>query len=113
MCSGRLVCYDSGDLDLTARIDHTRLNLATGDDRSRFASAYSAEFGTKVALGPERSMAALAATIQLETVAEGIENTEQRDALTAFGCRYAQGYLFDRALTADHLTARLASRPGA
>jgi poly-gamma-glutamate capsule biosynthesis protein CapA/YwtB (metallophosphatase superfamily) len=45
-------------LDLVpVRIDHMRVDLASGDDRSRFASAfaaYSAEFGTKVVLGPER-----------------------------------------------------------
>jgi poly-gamma-glutamate synthesis protein (capsule biosynthesis protein) len=45
-------------LDLVpVRIDHMRVDLATGDDRSRFATAfaaYSAEFGTRVVLGPER-----------------------------------------------------------
>ncbi len=43
---------------------------------------------------------ALAKSLELETVAEGIERQAQRDAVTQMGCTYAQGFWFDRALTA-------------
>ena len=35
-----------------------------------------------------------------EVVAEGVETEEQRIILTELGCRYAQGHLFARDLTA-------------
>jgi diguanylate cyclase (GGDEF)-like protein len=43
---------------------------------------------------------ALAKSLELETVAEGIERKAQCDAVTQMGCTYAQGFWFDRALTA-------------
>jgi diguanylate cyclase (GGDEF)-like protein/PAS domain S-box-containing protein len=36
----------------------------------------------------------LAQTLHLETIAEGVEHPEQRDALAELGCTYIQGYLF-------------------
>ena len=41
-----------------------------------------------------RTIVALADTLQLRTVAEGVEGAAQRDALRAFGCTMGQGYLF-------------------
>jgi EAL domain-containing protein (putative c-di-GMP-specific phosphodiesterase class I) len=38
----------------------------------------------------------LALNLGLEVVAEGIETTEQRDALLELGCRVGQGYLWGR-----------------
>jgi diguanylate cyclase (GGDEF)-like protein len=38
----------------------------------------------------------MARTLDLDTVAEGIETLDQLAVLRALGCRYAQGYLFDR-----------------
>ena len=52
---------------------------------------------------PERSRAVLAAfialarSLQLEVLAEGVETPAQRDALLAMGCHYGQGFLFGRA----------------
>ncbi len=43
---------------------------------------------------------AMAVTLHLEIVAEGIETTEQRDQLLHLGIRYGQGYLFSRPLSA-------------
>ncbi len=50
--------------------------------------------------GPDRRIVAavtdLATGLGLTTVAEGIETTEQHEAITALGCRYGQGYLYGR-----------------
>lgn len=47
----------------------------------------------------------LATQLKLDTVAEGVEFTEQHDQLIALGCNYAQGYLFARPLAAEIVTA--------
>ena len=44
---------------------------------------------------------ALAARLEMTTVAEGIEDTEQLARLTTMGCQLAQGYLFARPCDAD------------
>ncbi|MEU8078834.1 EAL domain-containing protein [Catellatospora citrea] len=44
----------------------------------------------------------LAETMRLEVIAEGIEQPAERDLLRAAGCRYGQGYLYSRPLTAEH-----------
>ena len=41
-----------------------------------------------------RAVLALAGTLNIETIAEGIENEVQRDTLVQLGCVYGQGYLF-------------------
>jgi diguanylate cyclase (GGDEF)-like protein len=43
----------------------------------------------------------LAAVLNLQTVAEGIELAAQSAQLAAMGCRYGQGYLFSRPVAAD------------
>jgi EAL domain-containing protein (putative c-di-GMP-specific phosphodiesterase class I) len=40
-------------------------------------------------------------TLQMRTVAEGIEQPEQAERLRALGCANGQGYYFARPLTAD------------
>jgi diguanylate cyclase (GGDEF)-like protein/PAS domain S-box-containing protein len=50
---------------------------------------------------------ALARSLGLHVVAEGIETTVQLDALRAAGCRTGQGYLFGAGLPADGFEARL------
>ena len=47
----------------------------------------------------------LAQTLGLETIAEGVEQPEQADALAALGCTHIQGYLYSPAIPADQ-TAR-------
>ena len=43
-----------------------------------------------------RAILALAGTLGIETIAEGIESAAQREALLELGCEYGQGYLFGR-----------------
>ena len=45
-----------------------------------------------------RTVLALAASLGIETIAEGIEQEAQRQALIDLGCAYGQGYLFSRPL---------------
>ena len=57
-----------------------------------------------------RAILALAATLRLDTVAEGVEQAGQARELAALGCRWAQGYHFSRPVAAADM-ARLAGRP--
>jgi EAL domain-containing protein (putative c-di-GMP-specific phosphodiesterase class I) len=43
----------------------------------------------------------MAHKLGLKVVAEGVETEQQRALLAAYGCDYAQGYLFSRALRAE------------
>jgi diguanylate cyclase (GGDEF)-like protein len=61
--------------------------------------------GRDAALG--RTIVALAETLSLRTVAEGIEDPEQRERLRVMGCDSGQGYLFARPLDAATLHALL------
>jgi EAL domain-containing protein (putative c-di-GMP-specific phosphodiesterase class I) len=58
-----------------------------------------------------RSVVALAKTLELRLIAEGIETAEQRAQLAMLECEYGQGYLFDRPLTPETVEARLNERP--
>jgi diguanylate cyclase (GGDEF)-like protein/PAS domain S-box-containing protein len=55
-----------------------------------------------------RSIVALAHNLGLEVIAEGIEDPEQRHALTALGCEYGQGYHFARPLPAAEIETLIA-----
>jgi diguanylate cyclase (GGDEF)-like protein len=61
--------------------------------------------GRDAALG--RTIVALAETLGLRTVAEGIEDSVQRERLRAMGCELGQGYLFARPLDAAAVLALL------
>ncbi|MEM8604987.1 MAG: EAL domain-containing protein, partial [Cyanobacteria bacterium P01_H01_bin.121] len=50
-----------------------------------------------------QTIIALAHTLGMDVVAEGIENADQLNKLQALGCEYGQGFLFSEAL--DHRTA--------
>nr|WP_083700697.1 EAL domain-containing protein [Halomonas sp. 1513] len=44
---------------------------------------------------------AMARSLQMDTVAEGVESVEQAEALLALGCRQAQGYYFGKPVTGE------------
>jgi EAL domain-containing protein (putative c-di-GMP-specific phosphodiesterase class I) len=54
---------------------------------------------------------AMARSLHLETVAEGVETTAQREYLRRHGCDLAQGYLFSEPREADGIAAMLRARP--
>jgi diguanylate cyclase (GGDEF)-like protein len=49
---------------------------------------------------------AMGRSLELETIAEGVERPEQAAALQEIGCHYAQGYLFGRPQDADAFAAQ-------
>lgn len=56
---------------------------------------------------------ALAKTLGLEVVAEGVETAEQQDFLTGLGCETLQGFLLDRPMTPEQIVQRVAqAQPG-
>jgi EAL domain-containing protein (putative c-di-GMP-specific phosphodiesterase class I) len=61
--------------------------------------------------GTDRSIVlailAMAKSLDMEVVAEGVESAAQRDALITLGCRLGQGYLFAPALSAKEATRLL------
>jgi diguanylate cyclase (GGDEF)-like protein len=57
-----------------------------------------------------RGIIALAHSLGLETVAEGVESEAQRDALLRFGCTTMQGYLFGKPGAAAEFAERLRAR---
>jgi len=64
-------------------------------DRS-FVAGLSEEEGRQESLALLRAILALAGTLGIETVGEGVELEVQRQLLQALGCRYGQGFLLGR-----------------
>lgn len=58
-----------------------------------------------------RAIIALAHSMSLEVMAEGVETLAQRDFLIEQGCEYFQGYLFARPLPIAQLEAYLLAQP--
>jgi diguanylate cyclase (GGDEF)-like protein/PAS domain S-box-containing protein len=54
-----------------------------------------------------QAIIAMAASLRLKVVAEGVETREQLDRLKAFGCQELQGYVFSKPLPPDELLALL------
>ena len=52
--------------------------------------------GRPESLALVRAILALASTLNIDTIAEGVETEEQRQALIDLGCSYGQGYLLGR-----------------
>ena len=71
------------------------------------------EFVDEVVRDPRRArlveaIVALAHSLEMTTVAEGIEEPEQRQRLRELGCLVGQGYLFSRPVPAADVPALLA-----
>jgi diguanylate cyclase (GGDEF)-like protein/PAS domain S-box-containing protein len=49
----------------------------------------------------------IAQTLELDTIAEGVERSEQQQSLVELGCEHLQGYLFARPMPADDTRAYL------
>lgn len=58
-----------------------------------------------------RVITALAKSLGIEVIAEGVEQKEQLEFLLAEGCRFAQGYYFARPMPPDQLHELLSGRP--
>ena len=67
-------------------------------DRSFVASA--AEDGSDAIV---RAIVALALSLGIDVIAEGIERPAQRDRVGGLGCRYGQGFLFSRPLASGEM----------
>ena len=52
----------------------------------------------------------LARNLELAVVAEGVEETGQRDALAAMGCPYGQGYLFSKPVTSEEFKSTILTK---
>jgi diguanylate cyclase (GGDEF)-like protein/PAS domain S-box-containing protein len=65
--------------------------------------------GENVAL--QSAIIALGASLDLDVVAEGIEEPEQEQSLHDLGCEIGQGFLFARPMPSSDLAAFLAGRP--
>ena len=50
-----------------------------------------------------QTIIAMATSLGIQTVAEGIETEAHKQALEALGCTYGQGYLISKPLYADDL----------
>jgi EAL domain-containing protein (putative c-di-GMP-specific phosphodiesterase class I) len=76
---------------------------------SRSTSASSTAWRTAArAAALARTIIALADSLQLRTVAEGVEAPAQQAALEALGCTLGQGFLFARPMPAAEVARRLA-----
>jgi EAL domain-containing protein (putative c-di-GMP-specific phosphodiesterase class I) len=60
--------------------------------------------GASVPAPLAQAVIALATTLGMNTVAEGIEEATQAERLRALGCRYGQGYHYGRPLPAEQMT---------
>lgn len=70
-------------------------------DRSLVANISEATIDKEFA----RKIIGLCRTLGIKALAEGVETQEQRDILTELRCDYAQGYLYDPALTHEQAAA--------
>ena len=50
-----------------------------------------------------KAVIALATTLNLNIIAEGVENEEQKDFLLGHGCRNIQGYYYSKPIPADEM----------
>ncbi len=68
------------------------------------------ENGEPNAAGIVEMILALARTLGMDVVAEGVERAESRDFMVARGCRWAQGFLYGAAVSAPEFSELLRSQ---
>lgn len=120
-------CPSGSTLDKLRDLKALGLNLAIDDFGTGYSSlGYLQQFPIDVlkidrtfvdAVGMEdedpilaRAIIALGRTLQIETIAEGVERPEQRERLGALGCTLGQGYLFARPLEASRFAEQVLGR---
>ncbi len=86
------------------RYDFSKIKI----DRSFVTGAESNDKGTAII----RAVAQLAADLDMDVVAEGIEEEAQALMVQNCGCSHGQGYMFSRAVPADQARAMLAHEAG-
>ncbi|MEQ9662588.1 MAG: EAL domain-containing protein [Parasphingopyxis sp.] len=59
-----------------------------------------------------RAVVSLARSLEVNTVAEGVETSEQLERVRDAGCNRIQGYYFAKPMTADNVLAKLAEERG-
>lgn len=57
-----------------------------------------------------QTIIAMARSLKLDVIAEGVETTEQKELLYSYGCAHYQGYLFSRPVPIGQFEARLLGR---
>jgi diguanylate cyclase (GGDEF)-like protein/PAS domain S-box-containing protein len=77
-------------------------------DRSFVQDILSAPSGAAIA----RSIIALAKSLDLDVIAEGVEESDQRDALKDMGCTSYQGYFFSKPLPLPDFLALVKEKSG-
>lgn len=114
----------SKTIELLAELKKTGVTLAIDDFGTGYSSlAYLLRFPVDTlkidrsfvdGLGPEvedsvivAAIISLAATLNLQVIAEGVETAEQLSHLRNLGCDFAQGYLFAKPISADEMTKLL------
>jgi diguanylate cyclase (GGDEF)-like protein/PAS domain S-box-containing protein len=97
------------ELGVSVAIDDFGTGYSSLSQLSRFpidALKIDRSFITRISTHPGeeqivRTIIALADHLRVVTVAEGVETARQRLRLRRLGCRYAQGFLFGRPMTAE------------
>ena len=119
-----LMQHGEQTLDILGQINRMGMRLSIDDFGTGYSSlAYLKRFPVRkikidrtfvrelVASSEDRAIVAavmaLANSLQLQVVAEGVETEEQLALLRGFGCQYVQGWLFARALDSEGTKALL------
>jgi EAL domain-containing protein (putative c-di-GMP-specific phosphodiesterase class I) len=76
-------------------------------DRSFISTMGSDRMSTSIV----QAIIALAHSLDMRVIAEGVENEAQRAKLTSLGCDYAQGYHFAKPLSPDDLVTFARKHP--
>lgn len=74
-------------------------------DMLKIDQAFIQKLPTKDSVALVRTIITLAKNMDLEVIAEGVENCEQLNFLTDEGCHKVQGYLMSKPLTSDGILA--------